>query len=237
MLENINLKDLLILDIETVPEYPHFEEAPFLIKELWEKKNDTFKDSSSLAEETYSRAGIYAEFGKIICISFGMFSKSNEEWNFRIKSLYGHEERTILTAFAELLNKLSSNTLLCAHNGKEFDFPYICRRMLINGIVLPKILNIQGKKPWEINHIDTMDYWKFGDYKNYTSLNLLARVLGIPSPKENIKGSDVCRVYWEDNNIEKIKTYCEKDVVATARILMKFKYMEPFLDEAIVSVP
>lgn len=237
MLENINLKDLLILDIETVPEYPHFEEAPLLIKELWEKKNDTFKDSSSLAEETYSRAGIYAEFGKIICISFGMFSKSNEEWNFRIKSLYGHEEQTILTAFAELLNKLSSNTLLCAHNGKEFDFPYICRRMLINGIVLPKILNIQGKKPWEINHIDTMDYWKFGDYKNYTSLNLLARVLGIPSPKEDIKGSDVCRVYWEDNNIEKIKTYCEKDVVATARILMKFKYMEPFSDEAIVSVP
>ena len=223
MLENIDPQQVLVLDIETVPQYPTFNELPADYQQLWDQKTRFQRRDGETAAEFYSRGGILAEFGKIICISVGIFSKKTETLSLRVKSFYGDEEKDVIQSFIDLLNKQPDSLILCAHNGKEFDFPYLCRRMLINGLQIPVQLNIHGKKPWEIMHLDTMDLWKFGDYKNYTSLNLLAAVFNIPSPKDDIDGSMVHKVYWEDNDLERIRIYCEKDVVTTAQILLKFK--------------
>jgi DNA polymerase elongation subunit (family B) len=167
-----------------------------------------------------------AEFGKIICISLGIFSIQGKSASLRIKSIFGHDEKEMLHQFSALLNKQAPTLMFCAHNGKEFDFPYICRRLLVNGIEIPVQLQLSGKKPWEINHIDTMELWKFGDYKHFTSLNLLAAILDIPTPKDDINGAQVRQVYYEEKNLDRIVTYCQKDVITTAQVLLKFKGMD-----------
>lgn len=227
MLNEIKETNILFLDIETVPQYKTFSEVPEIFQELWERKCSFFKENESPAE-LYNRAGIYAEFGKIVCISVGFIDTKNNIRQFRVKSFAGHDEFVILQDFANLLNKAyyKPNNFLAAHNGKEFDFPFIARRMLINGIKLPTLLNIAGKKPWEVKHIDTLELWKFGDYKNYTSLQLLSAVFAIPTPKDDIKGSDVYKVYWQDNDIERIATYCQKDVLTVAQLFLKYKSEE-----------
>lgn len=236
MLENIDLNQVLVIDIETVPQYPSFDDLSAEMQQLWADKTRYQRKEGETPAEYYVRAGILSEFGKIICISVGIFSNKTKNISFRVKSFYGDSEHEILEEFSALLNKQSENLILCAHNGKEFDFPYLCRRLLINNMDIPPQLRIHGKKPWEVYHLDTMDLWKFGDYKNYTSLNLLAAVLNIPSPKDDIDGSMVCRVYWEEKNLERIKSYCEKDVITTARILLKFKALPQLSDENIVIV-
>lgn len=223
MLENIDLTRVLVLDIETVPQYSSFEEVPGEYQNLWEYKTRFHRKDGESPSDFYSRGGIWAEFGKIVCISAGIFSSKTNFVSLRVKSFYGHSEAAILNSFSLALNKLPKEVILCAHNGKEFDFPYLSRRMLINGMQIPLQLNVHGKKPWEIKHVDTMDLWKFGDYKNYTSLNLLAAVFNIPSPKDDIDGSDVHRVYWQEKNLARIKAYCEKDVITTSQLLLKFK--------------
>ena len=225
MLENLNLKNILFLDIETVPQYATYEEVPPDFANLWEKKVQSLRKDDESLDVSYRRAGIYAEFGKIICISCGYFTTGNK---FRIKSFYGHNEKKLLLEFSEVLLKHfnSSDKFLCAHNGKEFDFPFLCRRMVIHQLALPSILDTTGKKPWEVSHLDTMELWKFGDYKSYTSLNLLALILGIPTPKDDIDGSMVWQVYWEEKNLERIVTYCQKDVLTVAQILRKFRREE-----------
>ncbi|MDP2339190.1 MAG: 3'-5' exonuclease, partial [Bacteroidota bacterium] len=215
MLEKIDLQQVLVLDIETVPQYPSFNELPVDYQKLWDQKTRFQRREGESPAEFYSRAGILAEFGKVICISVGIFSKQTQALSLRVKSFYGDVESELLKSFTRLLNKQPDTLILCAHNGKEFDFPYLCRRMLINSIEIPVQLRIHGKKPWEILHLDTMDLWKFGDYKNYTSLNLLAAVFNIPSPKDDIDGSMVQRVYWEEKDLERIRIYCEKDVITT----------------------
>lgn len=236
MLENIDLQQVLVLDVETVPQYPSFNELPAEYQQLWDQKTRFQRRDGETAAEFYSRGGILAEFGKIICISVGIFSKKTEMLSLRVKSFYGDEEKEVIQSFIDLLNKQPDSLILCAHNGKEFDFPYLCRRMLINGLQIPVQLNIHGKKPWEIMHLDTMDLWKFGDYKNYTSLNLLAAVFNIPSPKDDIDGSMVHKVYWEDNDLERIRIYCEKDVITTAQILLKFKSLPALSTDKITIV-
>lgn len=217
--------NILFLDIETVPQHPSFDLVPNDWKELWTKKAEALLRNRELetVESIYSRAGIYAEFGKIICISCGVIMGSGENKRIVIKSFYGEEEKVILQDFSEMLRKwaVDPNKFLCAHNGKEFDFPYCCRRMIINGIPIPSILNTAGKKPWEVTHIDTMELWKFGDFKSYTSLNLLAHALGIPTPKDDIDGSMVGDVYWKEKNLERIATYCQKDVVTAAQVYLR----------------
>ena len=217
--------NILFLDIETVPQHPSFDLVPNDWKDLWTKKAEALLRNRELetVESIYSRAGIYAEFGKIICISCGVIMGSGDNKRIIIKSFYGEEEKVILQDFAEMLRKwaVDSNKFLCAHNGKEFDFPYCCRRMIINGIPIPSILNTAGKKPWEVTHIDTMELWKFGDFKSYTSLNLLAHALGIPTPKDDIDGSMVGDVYWKEKNLERIATYCQKDVVTAAQVYLR----------------
>ena len=236
MLENIDLQQILVLDIETVPQYPTFKELPADYQELWDLKTRFQRRDGETAAEFYSRGGILAEFGKIICISVGIFSNKTETLTLRVKSFYGDEEKELIQSFIELLKKQADSLILCAHNGKEFDFPYLCRRMLINGLEIPVQLNIHGKKPWEIMHLDTMDLWKFGDYKNYTSLKLLAAVFNIPSPKDDIDGSMVHKVYWEDNDLERIRVYCEKDVITTAQLLLKFKSLPVLSNDHITIV-
>ena len=236
MLENIDLQQVMVLDIETVPQYPSFDELPIEFQQLWDQKTRFQRRDGETPAEFYVRGGILAEFGKIICISVGIFSTKTEKLNLRIKSFYGDKEKEVLQSFIDLLKKQSDTLIFCAHNGKEFDFPYLCRRMLINSLQIPVQLNLHGKKPWEIMHLDTMDLWKFGDFKNYTSLKLLAAVFGIPSPKDDIDGSMVNEVYWKDNNLERIRTYCEKDVITTARILLRFKSLQLLLDEQITIV-
>lgn len=236
MLEQTDLQQILILDIETVPQYPTFSDLPGNFASLWEQKTKYQRREGETAEEYYPRAGIWAEFGKIICISVGVFTNQQQQTGIRVKSFYDDDERVILQDFINLLNKQPASLTLCAHNGKEFDFPYLCRRMLINCMQIPAQLQISGKKPWEINHLDTLDLWKFGDYKNYTSLNLLAAVFNIPTPKDDISGSDVHAVYWQEKNLERIKVYCEKDVITTAQLLLRFKCQPLIADELITIV-
>jgi uncharacterized protein YprB with RNaseH-like and TPR domain len=222
MIENLRLEDVLFLDIETVPQFPDYNEMPDKLKLLWDKKATRIaKTETDTPETLFPRAGIYAEFGKIICISTGIIHDST----FRVKSFFGDDEKVLLQEFADLLNKFYNqpNHLLCGHNGKEFDFPYIARRMLVNGISLPKILNLHGKKPWEVQHLDTMELWRFGDYKNFTSLELLTTIFEVPSPKDDIDGSMVGEVYWKEQNLERIVEYCQKDTLAVAQLLLRYQ--------------
>jgi DNA polymerase elongation subunit (family B) len=233
MLEQYDLHNLMVLDIETVPQYSAHDHLPDNLKKLWDLKTANQRKEET-AENFYERAGIWAEFGKIICISVGIFT-GGRDIGLRIKSFASHDEKELLENFAKMLQGQSANLVLCAHNGKEFDFPYICRRMLINGIKFPPQLQIAGKKPWEINHLDTMELWKFGDYKNYTSLNLLTTIFDIPTPKDDIDGSMVGSVYWKDNELDRICTYCQKDVVATAQLLRRYRG-EELIDEENVTI-
>ncbi len=233
MLNSIKIEEILFLDIETVPQHPDYNQMPESFQLLWDKKAQRIGKENETPDEIYQKAGIYAEFGKIICISVGIVVPKSNGLFFRVKSFAGEDEVLILRDFADMLEKFSAKTgaLLCAHNGKEFDFPYISRRMLVNGIKLPNLLDIAGKKPWEVNHLDTMELWKFGDYKHYTSLNLLAYIFNIPTPKDDIDGSQVAEVFYKDKNLERIVTYCEKDVLTVAQLLLRYRN-EPIIDPA-----
>ena len=222
MLQKIALTKILFLDIETVPQFPNFSVLDDKTKQLYSQKTKFLqKDNTITPDELYERAGIYAEFGKIICISVGYIHEGNLGEQIRLKSFSNEEEEILLKEFVKLLEENQQFSILCGHNAKEFDFPYICRRLLIHGITLPTVLDIAGKKPWEISHLDTMELWKFGDYKAYTSLALLCHIFQIPTPKDDISGEDVARVYYEEKNLERIKIYCEKDVVALIQLLRK----------------
>lgn len=219
------VNNILFLDIETVPQQPSYKELPDEWKKLWELKAQYLirNKEDETCDSIYPRAGIYAEFGKIICISCGFIQGAGGSKKIILKSFAGDDEKKLLYEFAEMLKKWTADgsKFLCAHNGKEFDFPYLCRRMVVNQVPVPSILNISGKKPWEVNHLDTMDLWKFGDFKSYTSLNLLAHTLGIQTPKDDIDGSVVWEVYWKEKNLQRIITYCQKDVVTVAQILLR----------------
>jgi 3'-5' exonuclease len=226
MLSHIPMERILFLDIETVPVTYRFEDLDLHAKNLWSLKSRWVQErEDKTPEEVYERAGIYAEFAKVVCVSLGYFHGHKQDRTFRITSLFGEEESGILMGLSALFKKFfkDGNALLCAHNGKEFDFPFLARRFVINGLPLPEVLDLAGKKPWEVQHLDTMDLWKFGDYKHYTSIDLLSYALAIPSPKDDITGADVARVFYEEKDLERIKSYCEKDVLAVAQVMLRFK--------------
>ncbi|MFN5787023.1 MAG: 3'-5' exonuclease [Flavobacteriia bacterium] len=226
MLEKVPLEKVLFLDIETVPQTYLFPDLDEETKNLFEAKTRFMQNDEKSYEQLYNdRAGIYAEFGKIVCISVGFVRETATGRMIRMKSFYHDDEETLLKQFKSLLDDHYNTPyhILCGHNAKEFDFPYICRRMLINGIKLPATLDIAGKKPWDVNHLDTLELWKFGDYKAFTSLALLCHVFNIPTPKDDISGADVARVYYEENDLERIKVYCEKDVVALIQLFLRMK--------------
>lgn len=221
----MNFSNILFLDIETVPQYASLAQVPEEWKSLWSRKAEYLirHREQETAESIYGRAGIYAEFGKIICISCGIVQGFDQNKKLVLKSFYGDDEKEILLQFTDMLHKWTSdnNKHLCAHNGKEFDFPYLCRRMIVNNVPIPSILNIAGKKPWEVQHLDTLELWKFGDHKNFTSLNLLAYTLQIPTPKDDIDGSMVNQVYWNDKDLARIANYCQKDVITVAQVFLR----------------
>lgn len=227
MFETISSEDILFIDIETVPQHPEFVELPEHFQQLWEKKSGYFRSEGQCAADVYERAGIYAEFGRIICISAGVIIQKNGERFYKVKSYYDSSEKKLLSEFNNMLEKFTSKPgkKMCAHNGQEFDYPYISRRTLINGLKLPKILDISGAKPWEIKDrlLDTLQMWKFGDYKNYTSLDLLCAVFNIPTPKDDIDGSQVAQVYYQEGDLDRIIRYCEKDTLALANLMLKYK--------------
>lgn len=226
MLEKVSLEKVLFLDIETVPQTYQFPDLEEDAKHLFELKTRFQQNEDKSFEQLYNeKASILSEFGKIVCISVGFVRETTTGKQLRMKSFYHDDEETLLNQFKKLLDEHYNTPyhILCGHNAKEFDFPYICRRMLINGIKLPATLDIAGKKPWEISHLDTMELWKFGDYKAYTSLALLCHVFKIPTPKDDISGADVARVYYEENDLERIKMYCEKDVVALVQLFLRMK--------------
>lgn len=230
------LQRIMFLDIETVPQTSDFSELPADLAHLWEDKfnlihkrmPEKYAEETTPAEGFNTSAGIYSEFGKIVCISVGFIFFQDNEMHFRTKSFCGDDEKQLLTDFSDLLTKFCTTRehTLCGHNIKEFDIPYICRRMLINSIKLPAILNISGKKPWEISFIDTLELWKFGDYKNYTALKLLTAVFGIPTPTDDIDGSQVAEVYYKEKDVNRIAVYCQKDVVATAQVFLRLNGMD-----------
>lgn len=237
MLKRIKLENVLFLDIETVPLYANFSELDDTSKLLWKQKTKYQRKDEFTPEEFYDRAGIWAEFGKIVCISVGYFVFKEAIRNFRVTTFQG-EENSILKEFKILLETHYNKPyhLLCAHNGKEFDFPYIARRMIIHKIDIPFKLNLFGKKPWEVPHLDTLELWKFGDYKTYTSLKLMTHVLGIPSPKDDIDGSEVCDVYYKEKDIDRIIRYCEKDTIAVAQIILRLRNEELLEEDEIIKL-
>jgi uncharacterized protein YprB with RNaseH-like and TPR domain len=237
MIEKINLENILFIDIETVPEQENFTALDAEMQSLWELKTQFQRKEEFTPEDFYERSGIWAEFGKIVCISAGYFTFKGDVRNFRVTSFFG-EEVKILKDFSNLMNNHFSQAqhLLCGHNAKEFDIPFIARRMIINQIAIPNKLNLFGKKPWEVPHLDTLELWKFGDYKHFTSLKLLTKILGIPSSKGDIDGSQVGHVYYVEKDIDRIIVYCEKDVIAVAQIFLRFRREDLLIDEEILHV-
>ncbi len=238
-LKNIDITKVLFLDIETVPQYANYLDLSPIERELWNKKAKNIRNvNPDTPSKIYKRAGIFAEFGKIICISVAYVRFEKSKPKVRVRSFYGDDEKEILKDFLKLINKHfnSKNTYLCAHNGKEFDMPYIARRLLVNQLEIPNCLDTRGLKPWEIKHIDTMELWKFGDYKNYSSLSLLTHIFGIPSPKNDIDGSMVCDIYWKDHDLQRISEYCQRDVVAILHLLRKYRVEELIPDEDITYI-
>ncbi len=232
MIEKLKLENVLFLDIETVPVESDFNALDDEMKQLWEHKTQYQRKDEYTPEDFYDRAGIWAEFGKIVCISVGYFTFKSDIRTFRVTSYFG-DEKKLLSDFNNLMNNhfCAPQHLLCGHNAKEFDFPFIARRMIINQIPICSKLNLFGKKPWEVPHLDTLELWKFGDYKHFTSLKLLTKILGIPSSKGDIDGSQVGHVYHVEKDIDRIVTYCEKDVIAVAQVFLRLR-REELLDES-----
>ncbi len=238
-MQNIRLDNLLLIDIETVSQQPNFSQLNDEWKKLWEDKvQRSLPEETSAAEFYPQRAAVMAEFAKVICISIGYFKKETA-WQLRVKSFYGDDEKKLLQQFIDTLNQMEEKNNrwnFAGHNIKEFDVPFLCRRLLINGLAIPVYLDFQNMKPWETNMVDTFQYWRFGDYKHFTSLQLLAAVLNVPSPKDDIDGSMVGDVYWKEKNLERIVTYCNKDVATVANIVLRFKNMPLLKEEDIVIV-
>jgi 3'-5' exonuclease len=236
-LENIPLENILFIDIETVPQHPVYDNMPQQLQALWSKKAERMLEIGQSPADIYSKAGIFAEFGKIVCISAAYLRPAGNAYELRAAAYYGSDEAQVISGFSGLVSAYFSKEkhYMCAHNGKEFDFPYIARRSLLLGIDIPKGLDTRGLKPWEVKHLDTLDLWRFGDYKHYTSLPLLAAVFGIPTPKDDIDGSQVADVYWKENDIHRIANYCNKDVIAVAQLYLRYRGL-PMIDEENIKI-
>jgi 3'-5' exonuclease len=232
-----HVKNILFLDIETVACTADYQAMSERLKTQWARKASYIRKSEISDEDLFhERAAIYAEFGKVIVIGLGFFVVEEGKVVFRAKALQAHDEKALLEEFIQVLQHFPTHVRLCAHNGREFDFPYLCRRLIVNHLPLPPALDISGKKPWEVGHIDTLEMWKFGDHKHFTSLDLLAAILGVASSKTDIDGSMVNQVYYQNQDLEKIARYCLQDVVVLAQVFERLSGREPFRDDQVVYV-
>jgi 3'-5' exonuclease len=240
-MQQIAIENLFLLDIETVSGAQHFNLLDDAWKELWTEKILKNLPPDITAEEYYpKRAAILAEFAKVVCISTGYFKKENNEWQLRIKSFYAENEKEVLESFIKMLHQLHSKNarwIFTGHNIKEFDIPFLSRRMLVNNVTIPPFIDFQNMKPWDTPVLDTLHLWRFGDYKHYTSLKLLAATLGIPSPKDDIDGSKVGEVFWNEKDLKRIAIYCQKDVATVANVILRFKNLPLLTEEQIILVP
>lgn len=240
MIAKMPLENFLMIDIETVSSSGDFDGLSEDWKMLWQDKvKHSVPENATAAEYYPQRAGVMAEFAKVVCISMAYFKKEGNQYQLRVKSFFGHDEKELLERFVVTVDQLEAvhnKWSFTGHNIKEFDIPFLCRRLLINGLKVPVYLDFQNMKPWETNMVDTFQYWRFGDYKNYTSLKLLAASLNVPSPKDDIDGSMVGHVYWVENDLERIAVYCQKDVVTVANIILRFRNMPLLMPEQIVYV-
>jgi hypothetical protein len=226
----MRIEEILFIDIETATAVPNYSDLKPGIQEQWIRKTKSFAlkngEEKTPADFFQEKAAIFAEFGRVVCVGLGCFLKENGQWKFKMKSITADDEKTLLLNFSKALERFTSlhkKAKFCGHNIKEFDIPFLCRRMLVNGLELPPIMQLNGMKPWEIPHIDTLELWRFGDYKHYISLALLAEIFNIPSPKDDIDGSMVSAVFWNEKNTERISQYCLKDVFTTAKVFLKLK--------------
>lgn len=248
MIDHVDIANVLFLDIETVSGKPNYEDLSDTFKDLWAIKSRQIlrKKEEELEQEEIEqlypdRAAIFAEFGKIVCISVGaVYRDPDKRLKVRLKSFADRDEAVLLNEFSTLVNKHYNNPnkhFFCGHNIREFDMPYICRRMLVNQMPYPPTLQLAGKKPWETKHLlDTMELWKFGDYKSFSSLKLLAAVLDFPSPKDDIDGSNVGRVFWQEDDLERIAHYCEKDVLATVQLFLRYQRKDLLQEDQVIHV-
>ena len=240
ILQSVNLEDLIFFDIETVPLVEDFAGLPEDLQEIWQQREGgKAPEGMDLAEWYSERAGLFAEFGQVVCVALGFFVRTKDGLSFRVKTIAHPEEELVLEEFSQVLHKHYPSLArhrLCGHNIKSFDIPYLCRRMLIHGMELHTQLDVAGLKPWEIPHLDTMELWQFGDRRSFASLKLLSAIFGIPSPKTDIDGSEVGRVFWEDNDLERIAAYCARDVVSTARIVLHLRDKKTLPDDAVIVV-
>lgn len=238
MITKIPLENFLIIDIETVSEKKDYSSLTEEWQHLWQEKVKRSLPEEVTEDEYYpQRAGVMAEFAKVVCISLGYFKKEAGSYQFRVKSIFSHDEKELLQNFITTLNQLEAvhnHWSFTGHNIKEFDIPFLCRRLLINSLQVPPYLDFQNMKPWETNMVDTFQYWRFGDYKNYTSLKLLAAALQVPSPKDDIDGSMVGDVYWKENDLQRIAIYCQKDIVTVANIILRFKNLPLLTSEQVI---
>lgn len=230
------IQDVLFLDIETVPLYAEYDELEGMEKYLWDRTARYINTEEETDSETYAQAGVYAEFGRIVCICVGNIGIDNECEFLKLRCFYNDDERNLLLEFKSFLQKLNTATILCAHNGKAFDFPFICRRMLINGIELPEIFVNSENKSSELQHLDTLEFWKFGDYQHFTSLEHLAHLFKLESSKKDIDRGSVQKVYYSQNDPQKIVDYCFNDVVTIAQLLLRFNNQNTIRTENIYYV-
>jgi predicted PolB exonuclease-like 3'-5' exonuclease len=240
MIEGLDhIKNIIFLDIETISAHEDYTSLTDRQKALWDKKSQNIKSETAItaAEKYFEKAAIYAEFAKVFCIAVGLFIEKNDKLSFHTKCYYG-DELDVLNSFADMLSKnQNSNKVLCAHNGYEFDYPFLCRRFLINGLQIPKTLDVRGLKPWEVKHLDTMELWKFGDKKAYTSLEALATVFDVPSSKDGIDGARVNEFYYKKKDTKSIAKYCERDVYVLAQIYCRINGLHHIkADEVVYSV-
>lgn len=238
MIAKMPLENFLIIDIETVSERMNYDGLSSEWQHLWEEKvYRSIPENTAVTEYYPQRAGVMAEFAKVVCISIGYFKRGREGNQFRVKSIFGEDELELLKQFISTVDQLEAankHWSFTGHNIKEFDIPFLCRRLLINGMAIPPYLDFQNMKPWETNMVDTFQYWRFGDYKNYTSLKLLAAALNVPSPKDDIDGSMVGNVYWKEKDLQRIAVYCQKDIVTVANIILRFKHLPLLTEEQVI---
>lgn len=246
ILQNIRLEDFIFFDIETAPLTENLAELPEELQKLWiEKEGKAMARESEQSGEPvdpqhwyFNKAGLMAEYGRVVCIAVGFFHRGNDGLTFRVKTIGYPDEELVLEDFANLLDARFADLgrfRLCGHNIKNFDVPFLARRMLVNGVKLPAMLDTAGLKPWEMPYMDTMELWRFGDFRHYSSLKLLTAMFGIPTPKDDISGSDVGRVFWQDADLDRICEYCAKDVVAVGRLIQRWKG-EKFVDDDQVKI-
>lgn len=244
-MNSVSLDKILFFDIETAPVVESYDLLSTEMQHLWDEKFGKLRSFSpqkyenmQTPAEAWEQASIYAEFGRVVCISVGYcYLKDGKNWHLKTKSFCSDDEKQILIDFFELLGRFVNTPYhnLCGHNIKEFDIPYVCRRALVNGLSLPECLQIWGRKPWETRFIDTLEMWKFGDYKSFTSLKTLTAIFGIPTPKDDIDGSEVARVYYKERDLQRISIYCQKDVVATTQVFLRLIGEHTILPENISS--